>query len=666
MSRRREHRRDPLPRVASARPGRAGQAGALHRVLRGLGLLLAASLVCAAPLAAQELRIQTSRGPHYLGEPVEIHVIASDFAEEPTPEIVPGEPSGGRLRYAGVSDSTQTSISIVNGRMSRVKEVHFVYRYELVADREGRLRIPPFVVTQGTTSRSTQPFDLEIEGVASTGLVGLTLNLPEGPIFVGQKVPVEVELVIDLEAQRDLISYQAVVPLFDRPEVRFLDAPPVASDTQLEIETAEGTLRLPAVSSEQTVGGRRMLVVRAQRTMIPLAAEEIRAAAPRVVISRGVRFRRDLFNQRTPTASERLMAEGDPVRLEVIEVPREGRPPSFAGAVGEGFTLEVSADRSVVQLGEPILLSFHLRGNGDLSMASLPPLDAEGLFDPEQFRLPAEPPAGILDEDGKHFEVAVRVLDADVREVPAIAYSWFDADSRAFETTHSRPIALSVGAAEIIGADAVTRREDANVDAVVADEGRSSTLREAGDAQAKSTSLALRGANLAVDVDPGRVLGSGPDAGPGLVRLAVPIGYGVGLALLVFAAFDRRRQAIDPREVARARAFASAARAIEEAGKAGDEASARLGRALRELVAALPEEADAEIDRLIAECDALRFAPSGSARALPQELLDSARRCVAERRAERVADRKTRAARGVPGEPKESREPREPREKGTR
>ncbi len=624
---------------APARPIGATRPGGLRRGPLFLCLVLVSSLVVVAQAAAQEVRVQTSRGPHYLGEPIEIQVIASDFAEEPTPEIEPGQTTSGRLRYAGVSDSTSTSISIINGRMSRVKEVHFVYRFEFVADQQGRARIPAFVVSQSNTTRSTRPFDLEIQGVESTGLVGLSLNLPEGPIFVGQKVPVEVELTIDVEAQRDLVSYRAVVPLFDQPDVRFLDEAPVASDTQLEIETAAGTMRLPAVSREERVGGRTLLVVRAKRTMIPLVAEDIEAAPPRVVISRGVRFRRDLFNQRTPTATERLMAEGDPVRLEVIDVPRDGRPPSFAGAVGKGFTLEVSADRSVVQLGEPILLSFHLRGDGDLSMASLPPLDAEGLFDPSQFRLPEDPPAGLVDEDGKHFEVAVRVLDADVREVPAIAYTWFDADSRAFETTTSRPIALSVGAAQIIGADAVTRREDTHADP--AGGPRADAVRESTAGAAKSTSLQFSGANLAVDADLDRVLGAQGASGLGVGRLAIPISYGVGIALLLWAVFDWRRQAVDPREVARARVLRTAEQAIESAAAAGGEASAELGRALRALVASLPEEADAEYDRLIAECDALRFAPSGAATGLPPALLEAARRFVADRQRRSGARKET-------------------------
>jgi hypothetical protein len=588
--------------------------------------LISLILLISTGVQAQEVRIEVGRGPHYVGESVEVQVIASDFDEDPTPEITPGDLDGGRLSYAGVSDSRSTSISIVNGRMSRVSEVHFVYRFAFEASREGRVRLPAFAVTQGTTKRTTRPVDLQITPVPRTGLVSLSLDLPDGPVFVGQKVPVEVEFRIDREAQRDLLSYTATVPLFDLPNLRFIDEPSAEADTQLEIETQAGTLRLPAVSTEEEMGGRRLLVLRGKRTMIALSPDEIRAEAPRVVINRGSRFRRDLFNQRQPTSSERLMAMGDPVRIEVVEVPRAGRPASFAGAVGEGFSLEVSADRSVVQLGEPILLSFLLRGSGDLSSAGLPPLDAEGLFDPSRFRLPEDPPPGLVSEDGKQFEASLRVLDAEVREIPAIAYSWFDAKTRAFETTYSRPIALSVGAAEIIGADDVARRAG-SVDAPTSSEARSEP-RE--DEPVRSTSLVFSGANLAVDDDVARVLGSGSqDLG---LPVAVPALYLLGFGLFAFGVIDRRRQQVDPQSLVRNRALRRAENEIEAAAKAsGGDAAGALGRSLRELVATLPEEADSEFDGLIAECDSLRFAPVETAGGLPSALLDRARLFVSRR-----------------------------------
>jgi hypothetical protein len=590
----------------------------------------------AGSASAQEVFVQSDRGAHYVGEPFEIRVVAKDFEEEPAPEVTIGDHEDGSFRLLGVSPSSSTSITIVNGKISRVREVSVSYRYEFSATREGRVRIPEFIVTQGTTTRRTKSFEVEITGVPTSQAFEIAIELPEGPIFVGQKVPIAVEFRIDRGAQENLVGYQVRVPLFDDPTLRFLDVPPPRTDTQLEIDTEAGTIRLPAMSSEKKVGGRTMLVVRAERTMIPLVSEALRAEPPVAFISQGTRFRRDLFNQRQATSVERSMASGKPIRIDVVEVPRRGRPPSFAGAVGSGFSLEVDADRSVVQLGEPIQLTFHLRGNGDLSSAGLPALDAEGPFDPEAFRIPTDPPSGLVDEDGKHFEVTLRVLDSDVREIPALAYSWFDADSMRFETTHSRPIALSVGAAEIIGADAVTRRAD-NGERKSQAATRPAEERTP-DGSARSSTMALTGANLAVERDVTTLLrdqrGSGHDRP---MTLAL---YGAGLAFVFFAIFDQRRRAVDPISAGRREAWRRTEKSVQAAlERPKSEAATALGRALRELVAALPEEADAEFDALIAECDALRFAPASStsersgdgASGLPTALVERARRFVADR-----------------------------------
>ncbi|RLA11717.1 MAG: hypothetical protein DRQ60_09585 [Gammaproteobacteria bacterium] len=514
----------------------------------------------------------------------------------------------------------------------------------MTGTQEGRLDISEFTVAQANTVRSTRSFSLDIGGVPETKNVEIALELPPGPIFVGQKVPVAIEFRIDRQTQPDLVSYQVHVPLFDFPGLRFLDEPPPRTDTRLEIQTAAGVLQLPAVSSERMIGGRPALVVRAERTMIALAAEEIRVEAPKVFISQGAGFRRDVFNQRRPTSTEKFMAIGRPVRIEVAEVPRTGRPASFAGAVGSGFSLEVDADRSVVQLGEPIMLSCHLRGNGDLSSASLPALDAEGLFDPARFRLPEDSPAGIVDEDGKHFDVTLRVLDAGVREIPALAYSWFDAETRRFETTRSQPIALSVGAAVIIGADAVARRDSGlSGQSVQNGEAQSSdsSPQPPGEATERSTKLSLTGADLAVDRDRTRLLRDERAQGQNLA-VTLPL-YATGVAFLSLAMVMARRRAMDPRLLERRAALTRAQQAMTRAFALSDGGgAAALGRALRELVAALPSEASTEFDSLIEACDTLRFAPTsepGTGQAegsfvqaegsmVPADLQDRARRLI--------------------------------------
>ena len=111
------------------------------------------------------------------------------------------------------------------------------------------------------------------------------------------------------------------------------------------------------------------------------------------------------------------------------------------------------------------------------------------------------------------------------------------------------------------------------------------------------------------------VLIGGLAVGTAITLLFVPALYALSAALLGFAAFDARRRRRDPRELARTGAIGSARQGVEGAGDA-----AVLGRVLRELVATQPEAAQGDYDGLIAECDALRFAPGGEQAAVPAPL----------------------------------------------
>ena len=135
--------------------------------------------------------------------------------------------------------------------------------------------------------------------------------------------------------------------------------------------------------------------------------------------------------------------------------PLEGRPGSFAGAVGEGFSIEVAADRTVVRVGDPIGLTIALRGKGNLDNASLPPLSAEGGLNPDRFRLPEGDTPGKMADGVKQFQISVRVTDESVIEIPKLAYSWFDPETETYRTAHSKPIALRVMPAQVVSASDV-------------------------------------------------------------------------------------------------------------------------------------------------------------------------------------------------------------------
>jgi len=584
----------------------------VRRAVAAAGISLAWTLLPAQALA-QRVEIRVPERPHFVDAPLDVRLIAEDFDAEPQPDISVADPQHGKLELVGVFPDIRTSIQIVNGRLSRSEQVRFVYRFRYVAATPGRVVLGPFTVTQGQVVRSTRPVALELQSVPTSDRLRVELILPGTPVYPGERVPLELQVWIESELRESLAGYALRVPLFDREEsFRFLDPPVAGRTTEVEIQTLDGPKSLRARTREQRAGGRTFLVLSIARTLVPLRPGSFELEAPSLFADEAIRWQRDLFGRRRATATRKLRSEGRPARLEVQEVPQQGRPASYAGAVGQGFELDVRADRSVVTAGEPITLTLTLRGDGNLEGASLPPLDAPGLLPAADFRVPDGQLAGQIGESGKEFVATVRTRHEAVREIPALEFSWFDPRTHRFEKTHSQPIALSVGEAQRIGAADVVRAPTESGDP--SDEAPPETRADG------SGALVLTGADLAIERRPDRLLRRERLAGG---PWAVAALHAAGLLLVALAVLDRRRRAVDPALVAQRRRLRAARQEVRAAaGRPAAEGAATLASGLRRMLAEVPGAQTAELESLLAECDARRFDPAetASVEALDPEL----------------------------------------------
>lgn len=573
-------------------------------------LLLA---VAAGAARAQELQVQVPRGPHYAGVPIEIQLVVNGFEEQPEPSCSAPDPPQGTLRMTGISPSVTSSVTIIGGRITRVRDVRFVCRFVYEGARAGPVQLGPFLVTQASKSRRLPPVRLSLRDIEASARLGVSLRLPAAPVYVGQRIPVELEFRLEQELQENLQSYALRVPFFAPSQaLRFVDPEEPEGETRIDVQTGTGdrTLQLQGNARDETIEGKRMLVVTLHRTLVPLRSGSFEVMPSSLVADEGTRWRRDFFGRRaTQVRKWRAMDRGR--RLEVRELPTAGMPPSFSGAVGRGFSLEVSADRSVVQVGEPITLSLRLRGDGNLETAGLPRLDSPGLLPADRFRVPANELTGHIEADTKEFSAVVRVLDEEVREIPGLEFAWFDPDLGAYRSTRSRPIALSVRASQVVGA-AEVMSETAEPDAPA----RTPPSEETGSTAPPRRTLALTGADLAIERDPTRLL-RGSRSSRGGAWLSAGL-YTAGVAVLGLAWFDRRRSERDPRlERRRAILEAERRRVRDTAGRSEREAVAEIAGALRRMRAECPDAASAALESFLGECDARSYAPQdGSVRSL--------------------------------------------------
>jgi len=562
--------------------------------------------IAATAAAAQTVRVQVAPAPHYAGESIEIHVIVEGFDENPAPSVVVASSPRGKLIAGGVHPSVSTSISIVNGRMRRTKEVKFTFVYQLQVDEPGVIEIGPFAVTQGDTSISSRRLRLDLEALPSSDQISVEMEFQNTPIYVGERVPITLRFWLKGRIRENLHQYTLRVPFFGLTDTfQFLEPPGVAGTTKVEIQTQSGSLSVMGSAREETRNGETYLIVEVRRLAVPLRAGSLEVPPAVLDVEEGVRYQRDLFGGRRPTQVRKWRATDRVRRLSVKQIPRDHRPESFAGAVGSGFSLTVSADRTVVKMGEPIALHFELRGDGNLETAALPRLDAEGLLPPDSFRVADGEIPGRLERGVKRFTAMVRVLDPEINEIPALEYSWFDPTTEQFQSVKSRPIALSVGDAQVIGAADVQSGEHAFEDPASDFEGRASR------AASRTGPLVLTGADLAIERDADRLLRRASAHTRNNWMIA---GFYAGSSLFVlFARLDRRRRNVDPAVVARRRRVAGELRRMREASNLpASEAAAEIARAMRALLAETPDVRRPEIDALIGECDARSYAPAAN------------------------------------------------------
>ena len=184
-------------------------------------------------------------------------------------------------------------------------------------------------------------------------------------------------------------------------------------------------------------------------TVVPKSAGPLEIENLTISIAYPTALRRDVFGRLTVSRTRRLRVTPTS-EVEVLALPREGRPENFGGAVGR-FTLRVSADATSVRVGDPITLTIDVAGDGPVETLGPPRLSASVAMN-DAFRVPAESLAGEVVGRAKRFTQVIRAKRADVREIPPIEYHYFDPQRGEYATARSRAIPIEVTAVESLQA----------------------------------------------------------------------------------------------------------------------------------------------------------------------------------------------------------------------
>ncbi len=424
------------------------------------GWLTLAVLGQVVSAGATEVRIALEREVTFDNQPVVLQVEVIDPDRDTGEPMVP--PVDG-LEIRGPSGrSTMTSI------VNRTQTTSYRYSFAVIPqpDRLGEFTIGPVRVPAGggkvleskavklTVAKQPDKGILFVaEPEVKTARIGVPFRVVYRILYSGQVYEGSNGFGL-LSTSRYPLGFASLdVPLLRRADLK---VEPVAVDnrrqvTQLRIGGGH-TVLIQSDSASRDGKAYQVRCFALRVTPHEAGQIDVGGASASLMLEDGFRYARDFIRGRVrvPDYKEFRAATGA-VTVAVEPLPTDGRPPLFAGAIGQ-FTIDVTTEDTQVDAFAPIDLAVTVRGRGLLEGLVLPPWqDLEELM--RDFEVATDVDAGQIEGDTRVFHQTIRPRSAEVTRIPPLPLPYFDPSAEAYHVAYSKPIPIQVRAVRTVGAD---------------------------------------------------------------------------------------------------------------------------------------------------------------------------------------------------------------------
>lgn len=356
-------------------------------------------------------------------------------------------------------------ITFVNGQQtSRVE-----FSYTLVPKAAGQYSLGPIEVFVGQAVYRTEPIPVEI--LASQGNLQRTQPVPAAPPQSpgqAQQAPVQ-EPAPQFVPDDDNIFIQASIDkkvvypnepviltysLYTRYDTRYegFAEEPEMSGFWIEEFPMDKDIRRDTIH----INGKRYVKADIRKiALFPTAPAEytIKPGTIKASIRQEPQNQSifdEFFNDSFFTGSgffsrrENRLLKPQPVVLQVIPFPEQGKPVSFDGAVGQ-FRMTASVDKQTVKQNEPVTMKLIIDGEGNIETLKRPPLPELKNFkiydadtSSELFK------TGLVIGGRKSFEIVFIPTAAGEAKIPALPFTYFDPAQKTYRTIVTQEFTIQV------------------------------------------------------------------------------------------------------------------------------------------------------------------------------------------------------------------------------
>ncbi|MBW6515666.1 MAG: BatD family protein [Candidatus Cloacimonetes bacterium] len=342
----------------------------------------------------------------------------------------------------GTSTSSSSSVSIVNGRMTST--VSRSYIYSLRPQTTGQFLIPPISIQTDQQTLATNPIRITV-------VEGTTQPPPLSRQFRDQAVePEQIADNIFILAEPSKTTVMRGEPLvvhynlysrYDLANLTYVNEPNFIGFWKDDIFFAN------RMNFQRTNYRGSLFNVMRLRTLVLYPNQSGTLIIPSLEIDTDIIVRPRTFFDFDSTRKLRVASK--PVSISVRELPLEGRPDSFTGAVGN-FQIRSEIREQEFNVGDTFTYTLRITGNGNFKHFDPPPFPQTTYLrhiDPEvttDSKLEGERVAG-----SKTIRYPVILTEEGNFNIPALTFAFYNPERNSYQTLQTSSYPISVNPSEM-------------------------------------------------------------------------------------------------------------------------------------------------------------------------------------------------------------------------
>jgi hypothetical protein len=355
---------------------------------------------------------------------------------------LPEHQIGNMIEFNRFGTSTSQSMSIINGKTN----ASITYKYTLGPKKVGEFTIPPATIKYNGRTYSTESIEIEVTSAKNiqsvsgsntrqTNISQRSSTNPHGKAFV--KASVNKTTIYENEKLIYKFKFYTNINLLSNPEYYPPDFGGFWNDGSKPKDRYE------------VIDGSNYYVNEVNTVLYPVGTG-LKTIAPtklKIAVMDFSSSDDDLFSVFSNMSRGRTkVLETNPIDINVIALPKYGRPSGFSGAVGD-FKIESSIDKQTAQTNEAVTLTIAVSGDGNMkSVSDIYFADYSGFKKYDTVISKSE-------DNLKEFKIIFIPQFPGKKEIPSATLSFFNPKKKQYETIKTQPKMIIINGSPVYDSD---------------------------------------------------------------------------------------------------------------------------------------------------------------------------------------------------------------------